>query len=163
MSFDGHQQKCYHPSLQELNTKPDNVILTSMYPRSELVPELDSQSMVQLQLVPSGVVIVRVKTVSSLPFYSHSRAFPASTFSYTVFHAVQNMKGPVYLARSILCQFSVVGPQYHQFFTTHTVHELIYYFTLNYATGDYGEKSKFYLICYHNTHGLSIMKGHLCF
>ena len=52
MSLDGHQQKCYHPSLQELNTKPDNVILTSMYPRNELVPELDSQNMVQLQLEP---------------------------------------------------------------------------------------------------------------
>ena len=75
-----HQQKCHHPSLQELNTKPDNVILTSMYPRNELVPELDSQSMAQLQLVPSGVVIVRVKTVRSLPFYPHSWAFPAFTF-----------------------------------------------------------------------------------
>ena len=80
MSLDGHQQKYYHPSLQELNTKPDNVILTSMYPRNELVPELDSQSMVHLQLVPSGVVIVRVKTVRSLHFCLHSWAFPATTF-----------------------------------------------------------------------------------
>ena len=77
-----HQQKCHHPSLQELNTKLDNVILTSMYPRNELVPELDSQSMAQLQLVPSGVVIVRVKMVSSLPFYSYFLIFPASTFDY---------------------------------------------------------------------------------
>ena len=69
MSLDEHQ-KCYHPSLQELNTKPDNVILTSMYPRNELVPEMDSQSMVQLQLAPSGVLLVRVKTVRSLSFLS---------------------------------------------------------------------------------------------
>ena len=55
-------------SLQELNTKADNVILTSMYPRNELVPDLDSQSMVQLQLVPSGVLLVRVKMVRSLSF-----------------------------------------------------------------------------------------------
>ena len=67
MSLDALNRGVYHPSLQELNTKPDNVILTTMYPRNELVPELDSQNMVQLQLVPSGVVIVRVKTVRSLP------------------------------------------------------------------------------------------------
>ena len=70
MSLDEPQLKCYHSSLQELSTKPDNVILTSMYPRNELVPELDSQSMVQLQLVPSGVLLVRVKTVRSLSFLS---------------------------------------------------------------------------------------------
>ena len=83
MSLDGHQQKCYHPSLQELNTNPDNVILTSMYPRNELVPELDSQNMVQLQLVPSGVLLVRVKTVRSLALYPYSWAFPTCTFSVT--------------------------------------------------------------------------------
>ena len=65
--FGWTKQRCYHPSLQELNTKLDNVILTTVYPRNELVPELDSQNMVQLQLVPSGVVIVRLKTVRSLP------------------------------------------------------------------------------------------------
>ena len=93
MSLDGHQQKCYHPSLQELNTNPDNVILTSMYPRNELVPELDSQNMVQLQLVPSGVLLVRVKTVRSLALYPHSWAFPTCTFSVTctVLHAVKQL------------------------------------------------------------------------
>ena len=71
MSLDEPQPSVTIPlSLQELSTKPDNVILTSMYPRNELVSDLDSQNMVQLQLVPSGVLLVRVKTVRSLSFLS---------------------------------------------------------------------------------------------
>ena len=105
-------------SLQELNTKPDNVILTSMYPRNELVSELDSQSMVQLQLVPSGVLLVRMKTVRSLALYPHSWAFPTSTsITYTVLHAVsnQNMEGSTYLARSamVLSHWFSTSALYH--------------------------------------------------
>ena len=54
---------CYLTHAQELNEKPDNVTLSNMYPRSELDPELDSQNMVQLQLAPSAVILVRVKKV----------------------------------------------------------------------------------------------------
>jgi len=46
---------------QEPNEKLDNVTLTSMSPHSELDPELDSQNMVQLQLAPSAVILVRLK------------------------------------------------------------------------------------------------------
>jgi len=48
---------------QELNEKPDNVTVTNMYPHSELDPELDSQNMVQLQLAPSAVILIRLKKV----------------------------------------------------------------------------------------------------
>ena len=52
---------------QELNEKLDNATLTSMYPHSELDPELDSQNMDQLQLAPSVVILVRMKKVRTVP------------------------------------------------------------------------------------------------
>ena len=41
----------------------DNVLLSSSYPRRELGTDSNSLTMVELQLVPSGVVIVRIKKV----------------------------------------------------------------------------------------------------
>ena len=41
----------------------ENILLSSSYPRKELGTDSDSLTMLQLQLVPSGVVIVRVKKV----------------------------------------------------------------------------------------------------
>ena len=113
-----HQQKCYHLSLQELNTKPDNVILTSMYPRNELVPELDSQSMVQLQLAPSGVLLVRVKTVRSPSTLSSFLGLPCLhvLITYTVLHAVNNhsMEDSTYLARSVMVVLNISSSPHTQ-------------------------------------------------
>ena len=103
MSLDEPQLKCYHSSLQELNTKPDNVILTSMYPRNELVPELDSQSMVQLQLVPSGVLLVRMKTVRSLALYLNScMGLPYLYFNYL--YCIACCKQPKHGGLKITCK-----------------------------------------------------------
>ena len=52
---------------QEPNEKLDNATLTSMYPHSELDPELDSQNMDQLQLAPSVVILVRMKKCGQSP------------------------------------------------------------------------------------------------
>jgi hypothetical protein len=41
----------------------DNILLCSSYPRKELGIDSNSLTMIELQLVPSGVVIVRVKKV----------------------------------------------------------------------------------------------------
>ena len=49
--------------LQELDVRVSDLVLTSVYPRKELSADMDSQTMVELQLVPSGVVMVKVKKV----------------------------------------------------------------------------------------------------
>lgn len=51
------------PSPQELGEPASAVLLTSVYPRQELGPALDSRTLSELQLAPSGVVIVRTGKV----------------------------------------------------------------------------------------------------
>ena len=53
-----------HCCMQEINDDIENVLLCRSYPRQELDHDVDSHTMLQLQLAPSGVVIVRVKQVS---------------------------------------------------------------------------------------------------
>lgn len=46
---------------EQVNRSVDGVLLCSSYPRKELSHDMDSHTMLQLQLVPSGVIIVREK------------------------------------------------------------------------------------------------------
>ncbi len=45
----------------------DSVSLVVMYPRKELGPESDDETMIQLGLAPSAVVVVRVAKVRASP------------------------------------------------------------------------------------------------
>lgn len=47
--------------LQEVNRSVESVVLYSSYPRRELSHDMDLHTMLQLQLTPSGVIIVRIK------------------------------------------------------------------------------------------------------
>lgn len=47
--------------LQELSVSEDKVSLSSVYPRRDFTTEMDSLTMQDLQLVPSGVMLVRIK------------------------------------------------------------------------------------------------------
>ena len=49
---------------QDLGVGEGKVLLSSVYPRRDLTNDVDCQTMQDLQLVPSGVVIVRMKGVS---------------------------------------------------------------------------------------------------
>ncbi len=53
----------YAPPLQEVGVAVESITMTSMYPRQELRGELDDQTLSQLHLVPSAVVLVRVSKV----------------------------------------------------------------------------------------------------
>ncbi len=44
----------------------ESVTMTSVYPHQELSGELDDQTMSQLQLVPSAVLLVRVNKVRTI-------------------------------------------------------------------------------------------------
>ena len=69
-----HMYRCCcsgkHTHTQELNTNPDSLTLMSMYPSKELTREFDEQTMIDLQLVPSGVIMVRTKKVHfKIPYH----------------------------------------------------------------------------------------------
>ena len=42
----------------------DKVLLSTVYPRRDLTNQIDSQTMLVLQLVPSSVILVQVKGIS---------------------------------------------------------------------------------------------------
>lgn len=50
--------------LQELCVGIEGVLLSSTYPRRELTTDMEDNSLEQLSLAPSGVVVVRLKRVS---------------------------------------------------------------------------------------------------
>eukprot|EP00731_Ephydatia_muelleri_P032577 Em0024g121a len=50
-----------HLVAQELSVSEDKVSLSSVYPRRDFTTEMDSLTMQDLQLVPSGVMLVRIK------------------------------------------------------------------------------------------------------
>lgn len=56
-------QHCTLFFMQVLDTDSANFSLVRLYPRQELTTDMDLQSMVDLKLAPSGVIIVKVNKV----------------------------------------------------------------------------------------------------
>lgn len=54
--------------LQVLDENSSRISLMSVYPRQELTSEMDSLSMTELGLMPTGVIIVRMEKVECLLF-----------------------------------------------------------------------------------------------
>lgn len=50
-----------HLVAQDLGASEDKVLLSSVYPRCNLTSDMDPQTMQELQMVPSGVILVRLK------------------------------------------------------------------------------------------------------
>lgn len=55
--------------MQVTNTAQTKFSLIRMYPRQELGSDMDLQSMLELNLVPTGVIIVKMEKVFAEPYF----------------------------------------------------------------------------------------------